>query len=183
MVNFPITVILGGARSGKSSFAEKLAENSGKDLFYIATAEAFDDEMTDRIHIHRSRRNDRWQTLEEPLEIVRLIEETASPDRIVLIDCLTLWLSNIMCAERDVLPYLVSLISCLENVKGPVILVSNEVGLGIVPENSLARKFRDEAGRLNVVVASVATDVLFMASGLPMPLKRDGKASCELWKI
>ena len=178
MSDYPITLILGGARSGKSVLAEQLAEQmaeqSGKSLYYIATAEGHDDEMIKRIKIHQGRRNNQWKTLEEPLNIAQLILETAQSDRVLLIDCLTLWLSNIMCAEGDAMSYINPLTRCLERARGPVILVSNEVGLGIVPVNKLARDFQDEAGRMNKAVAQVATDVLFMVAGLPMCLKKDG---------
>jgi len=175
MIKFPITLILGGARSGKSIFAEQMAEKSDKKLIYIATAEAHDHEMVNRITLHQSRRCDRWRTIEEPYNIADMIGEHADPEVILLIDCLTLWLSNLMCRSRDLMPHFVSLISSLENVSGPVMLVANEVGLSIVPENNLARAFRDEAGRLNKAVASAASDVIFMAAGLPMSLKKDGK--------
>lgn len=175
MIKFPITFILGGARSGKSIFAEHLAEKSDKNLIYVATAERHDVEMVKRIALHQSRRSDRWRIIEEPYDIADVIGRQTHPDSILLVDCLTLWLSNLMCTAKDVMPYFVSLISSLENIEGPVMLVANEVGLSIVPENNLARVFRDEAGRLNKAVASAASDVIFMAAGLPMSLKKDGK--------
>ena len=179
MANFPVTLILGGARSGKSSFAEKLALKSEKKPFYIATAEARDDEMVRRINQHQSRRDERWLTIEEPLKIDEIIDQRAHPENILVVDCLTLWLSNIMCRDNNVMTHIIGLVSCLENIKGPIIFVANEVGLGIVPENDLARAFRDEAGRLNKAVASVASDVIFMAAGLPMAMKKSGKMVSE----
>lgn len=175
MTDHPVILIVGGARSGKSHYGEKLVEQSGKKPVYLATAEARDDEMLDRINVHQQRRSDHWQTIEEPFEIAEIIEEMAAPDTIILIDCLTLWLSNLMTEQKDVASALKRLLICLENTKGPVILISNEVGLGIVPDNALARSFRDEAGRINQAVASTASDVLFMVAGLPICLKKKGK--------
>lgn len=176
MADHSITLLLGGARSGKSSYAEKLAEKTDKELYYIATAEAHDQEMIERIKKHQARRVNGWRVFEEPLKISETITEYATRERVILVDCLTLWLSNIMCKGHDVMPHLVGLISSLENVKGSVIFVANEVGLGIVPENKLARSFRDEAGRMNKAVASVASDVYFMAAGLPLCMKKNGQS-------
>ncbi|PHZ85651.1 bifunctional adenosylcobinamide kinase/adenosylcobinamide-phosphate guanylyltransferase [Paremcibacter congregatus] len=174
MTEQAITLVIGGARSGKSSFAERLAEDSGKKLYYIATAEAHDAEMAARIADHQKRREDRWITIQEPLDLARVVSETAATDRVILVDCLTLWLSNIMCRDGDVEAYCEDLLAALKNIKGPVIFVANEVGLGIVPENKMARDFRDDAGRLNQAVARLAHDVHFMAAGLSLCMKRDG---------
>lgn len=164
-----ITLILGGARSGKSIHAEAMiGEHSA---LYLATAQIFDDEMADRIHQHQLRRGDLWQTLEEPFNLSQALLENTRPDRPVLVDCLTLWLSNILLAERDVKEEIAELINALQRLQGPVILVANEVGLGIVPENALARAFRDHAGVLNQKVASVADRVVFVSAGLPLILK------------
>ncbi len=165
----PIALVLGGARSGKSRFAEEMIERTGRPAAYLATAEAQDGEMSARIAAHRARRGARWTTIEEPVEIVNaLLAETARP---VLIDCLTLWLSNLMGAQRDIGFEIGRLLSVLPQLKTPIVLVANEVGLGIVPDNAMAREFRDHAGRLNQGVARIAQRVVFMAAGLPLALK------------
>jgi len=161
-----ITLILGGARSGKSRLAEQLAAEHKGDLAYIATGQAFDDEMRARIAEHAARRGPRWRTIETPLDIAIPSDAGA-----VLIDCLTLWLSNIMHAGRDVAVETARLTTALQAATVPVLLVSNEVGLGIVPENKLARDFRDHQGRVNQAVAAVADHVIFTAAGLPLVLK------------
>lgn len=166
------TLVLGGARSGKSAHAERLARETGLIRVYIATAQAFDDEMRERIARHQSdRADDGWRTIEEPIGLAAVIARQARPDTVLLVDCLTLWLSNIMLGERDVARMQAALISILETAKGPVILVSNEVGMGIVPETKLGRAFRDAQGRLNQAVAGVVPRVLFVAAGLPLILK------------
>jgi adenosylcobinamide kinase/adenosylcobinamide-phosphate guanylyltransferase len=163
-----ISLILGGARSGKSAYAEKLICALPSPWIYCATAQALDDEMRDRIAHHRARRAEGWTTLEAPLH---LAEALAAANHPILVDCLTLWLTNIMLAGRDVAAESAKLLAAAEAAKTPVILVSNEVGLGIVPDNRLAREFRDHAGRLNQDVAKIASRVVFMAAGLPMVLK------------
>jgi len=168
-----VTLVLGGARSGKSAFAESLIEELGGGV-YIATAEATedengDDEMRDRIRAHRDRRGERWETVEAPLDLGAALE--ASGDRPVLIDCLTIWLSNLMHHERDTDTAIADLIDTLDGAAGPVVVVSNELGLGIVPENALARSFRDAHGRMNQMVARAASRVVFVAAGLPLTLK------------
>lgn len=170
--NGQITLILGGTRSGKSGFAQGLAEKSGKKLVYIATAEAFDDEMTDRIERHQRDRGPEWQTLEESREIADAITAHSSPKAIILIDCLTIWLSNLMLGDADIEAAITKLIDALKFAQGPVILVSNEVGSGIVPENPLGRKFRDEAGRMNQRIAAAASHVSLITAGLSLSLKR-----------
>ncbi|MEP2102016.1 MAG: bifunctional adenosylcobinamide kinase/adenosylcobinamide-phosphate guanylyltransferase [Parasphingorhabdus sp.] len=169
-----ITLILGGTRSGKSSFAQKMAEESGRQLIYIATAEAFDEEMTDRIARHQQDRGPVWQTVEEPLDLAAAITAHSSQQTTVLVDCLTIWLSNIMLADQDITAALDALGQALSNASGPVILVSNEVGSGIVPETPLGRQFRDEAGWMNQRMAAVAGDVALITAGLPLWLKQDG---------
>ncbi len=167
-----VTLVLGGARSGKSAFAEQRADETGLEKVYIATGEAHDDEMRDRIARHKEMRDDRgWTTVEEPLDLAGTIEAEASADRVLLVDCLTLWLSNLMGAERLLEAEFTTLLSVLESARGPVILVSNEVGLGIVPDNRMAREFRDHAGRLNQMIAAQAVRVYFVAAGLPLTLK------------
>lgn len=165
-----LTFVLGGARSGKSTHAEELISALPSPWIYVATAQAFDDEMVERIALHRQRRDDRWSTVDAPLNLVGAIE--ALPDgRPVLIDCLTLWLSNHLLAGHDVDAESRRLADLLSEPRGPWFAVSNEAGLGIVPDNPLGRRFRDAQGRLNQMVASGADSVLFMVAGLPMRVK------------
>ena len=163
-----ISLILGGARSGKSAYAETLIRALHPPWIYCATAQALDDEMRDRIAHHRARRAEGWITLETPLDLAEALAARAHP---ILVDCLTLWLTNVMLAGRDVPAESAKLLAAAEASKAPVVFVSNEVGLGIVPDNSLAREFRDQAGRLNQEVAKIASHVVFMAAGLPLVLK------------
>ncbi len=165
-----LTFILGGARSGKSAYAETLLRQHPAPWLYIATAQAFDDEMTERIATHRARRGDGWQTVEAPQDLAGALAATAERQP-VLLDCLTLWLSNRMLAEADIEAECAELTEVLSRPRGPWVVVSNEVGLGIVPDNALARRFRDEAGRLNQKIAATADEVLFMTAGLPMKVK------------
>ncbi len=165
-----LTLLIGGARSGKSSHAEQLVARYPAPWAYIATAEAYDEEMRERIALHRAQRGDGWQTIDAPLDLVDVIE--AVPDgRPMLIDCLTLWLTNHMLAEHDVVAECAKLAQCLSKPRGSWFVVSNEVGQGIVPDNALARRFRDAAGRLNQQVAAVAGSVILMVAGLPMKVK------------
>jgi adenosylcobinamide kinase / adenosylcobinamide-phosphate guanylyltransferase len=166
-----IVLFLGGARSGKSRLAQARAEALAGELVYLATGEALDAEMTDRIAKHRAGRSSRWRTLEVPLELPDAICREGRHARVLLVDCLTLWLSNLILGEHDVPAATNRLLDSLGAAGGTVLLVSNEVGMGIVPENALARRFRDEAGRLNQSVASVAHEVLLVAAGLPIRLK------------
>jgi adenosylcobinamide kinase/adenosylcobinamide-phosphate guanylyltransferase len=166
-----VTLVLGGARSGKSRFAETLAAASGLSLVYVATASAHDDEMRERIAHHRARRDDRWRTVDVLLDLAGTLDAEAGPDRLVLVDCLTLWLTNVMLAGADVEAEIEVLLAALSRVSGPVVAVSNEVGYGIVPDNALARAFRDHQGRLNQRVAALATRVTLVAAGLPLDLK------------
>ncbi|HEX2654658.1 MAG TPA: bifunctional adenosylcobinamide kinase/adenosylcobinamide-phosphate guanylyltransferase [Xanthobacteraceae bacterium] len=165
-----LTLVLGGARSGKSRHAEKLITAAPPPWFYLATAEALDDEMSDRIAQHRARRDGRWQTLEVPHDLpvaLAKIPQGAS----VLVDCLTLWLTNLMMAERKLETEFERLEKTLVEMQGNIVLVSNEVGLGIVPENALARRFRDEAGRLNQRIAAQADRVVLLVAGIPINVK------------
>lgn len=169
-----VTLVLGGARSGKSAYAERLiagALRPAQTALYLATAEAGDAEMADRIARHRARRDRRWATREEPLALATALAEESRPERPILVDCLTLWLSNLLGAARDVAGETAALTNALARLVGPVVLVSNEVGLGIVPDNAAARAFRDHAGRLHQAVAATADRVVFVAAGLPMTLK------------
>jgi adenosylcobinamide kinase/adenosylcobinamide-phosphate guanylyltransferase len=166
----PLILVIGGARSGKSRHAERLMAEYSPPWTYIATAEAFDEEMRERIAQHRARRDERWETLEAPHALADTIR-TAPADRPVLIDCLTLWLSNRLLAGADLETEVTALIEALAARSGPTITVSNEVGLGIVPENALARRFRDAAGIANQRIAAIADRVDFIAAGLPLRLK------------
>jgi adenosylcobinamide kinase/adenosylcobinamide-phosphate guanylyltransferase len=163
--------VLGGARSGKSRYAQGRAEACPGALAYIATAQAFDDEMADRIARHRDDRDARWTTLEEPLDLAGAIDRAGAGAGAVLVDCLTLWLSNLMLAELPLNAPVAALGEAIRRCPCPLVLVSNEVGLGIVPDNPLARRFRDEAGRLNQAVAALAGEVQFIAAGLPLRMK------------
>jgi len=167
----PVTLILGGQRSGKSRLAETLIEDAAGGGLYLATAEARDGEMTDRIAAHRARRGPDWDTIEEPLDILEQILEHASPNRPVLVDCVTLWLSNLMAAGRNPESEVESLAQGLTGLAGPVVFVSNEVGLGVIPANALARSFADAAGLANQRLAACADRVVFTAAGLPLVLK------------
>lgn len=165
-------LILGGARSGKSALAEQRLRASDHSVVYVATAEVGDGEMAARIAHHRQRRPAEWTLVEEPLALAERLEAEAAADRALLVDCLTLWLSNLLAqgearldAERR------AFLEVLPTLPGHVVLVSNEVGLGIVPDNRLARRFRDEAGRLNQAVAARCDRVTFVAAGLPLELK------------
>ncbi|WP_423603790.1 bifunctional adenosylcobinamide kinase/adenosylcobinamide-phosphate guanylyltransferase [Sphingomonas sp. MS122] len=164
-------LVLGGARSGKSSHAQARAEAIGGELVFVATAEASDDEMADRIARHRADRGARWSTIEAPVELAATIRRESRRGRVLLVDCLTLWASNLLLAGRDIPAATDDLAEAIAAVQGPLILVSNEVGLGIVPDNALARRFRDAAGRVNQRVAACADEVVFVAAGLPLKLK------------
>lgn len=165
------TLVLGGARSGKSAYAERLCVESGLTPIYLATGEPRDAEMAARIADHRARRGAAWRTIEAPLALTSALEAEARPGRIVLVDCLTLWLSNLMEADAEIDRQVNDLASHLPRLSGPIVLVSNEVGLGIVPDNALARRFRDAAGRLNQRIAAACGRVVFIAAGLPLVLK------------
>lgn len=165
-----IILITGGARSGKSRRAEARAGAFSGQPVYIATAEALDAEMAKRIARHRARRANAWIEREVPLELARtLIETDGGGAR--LIDCLTLWLSNVLHSKRDWMDEVAHLAAALTGQRSPVVLVTNEVGLGIVPDNALAREFRDAAGHMNQTIASAANEVEFVVAGLPMKLK------------
>jgi len=165
-----LTFLLGGARSGKSAHAEGLAVALPGPWAYVATAQAYDEEMRERIAGHRARRGEGWQTLDAPLDLAGVLNSVPT-GRPVLVDCLTLWLTNHMLAEHDVEAECARLGAVLSRPRGPWFVVSNEVGLGIVPDNALARRFRDAAGRLNQQVAATADTVLMMVAGLPLKVK------------
>lgn len=168
-----IELILGGARSGKSRLAEQRAGESGLAVTYIATSQALDTEMAERIAHHRQRRPSHWSLVEEPLQLARVLSEQANTERCLLVDCLTLWLTNLLllddparlAAERE------DMLQVLGKLPGRIILVSNETGLGVVPMGELTRRYVDEAGWLHQAVAERAQRVVFMVAGLPMMLK------------
>ncbi len=171
------SLVLGGARSGKSRFAEALAQDTGLARTYIATATAWDAEMRQRIARHKADRAGLWHTVEEPLALVETLVAEVRPDRVVLVDCLTLWLTNVMLGGRDPEAEAQRLQAALPGLAGPAILVSNEVGWGIVPDNALARAFRDAQGRLNQAMAQACGRVVLVAAGLPLWLKPQGGAA------
>ena len=172
-----IRFILGGARSGKSSYAEKLATETGLPVSYIATAQVYDDEFKMRVQHHKDRRPASWALVEEPHHLTEALARIAAPNQCVIVDCLTLWLAQWICAdcnpprnsswqsERD------AFLKLLPNLPGTIILVSNEVGMGIVPLGEINRQFQDEQGRLNQAVANMADKVSFIAASLPIKLK------------
>jgi adenosylcobinamide kinase/adenosylcobinamide-phosphate guanylyltransferase len=166
-----LTLVLGGARSGKSRYAERLVLDSGLEPIYLATAEALDDEMRRRIEDHRARRGARWLTVEEPLALLDALRRACTPGRAVLVDCLTLWLSNLMGAGQDVPAETARLCEGLSELSGPVVMVSNEVGQGVVPDNAMARAFVDHAGRLHQAIAERADAVVLLTAGMPLSLK------------
>lgn len=165
-------LVLGGARSGKSRHAQAIAETIGGRLTFIATAQAFDAEMTDRIARHRADRDTRWETVEAPLDLGGAITTAGSNDGVVLVDCLTLWTSNLMLGNHNPDEALSALLTSIVSAQAKVILVANETGLGIVPDNALARQFRDLAGTINRRVASSASAVDFVLAGMPMRWKQ-----------
>jgi len=168
MSSVPSTLVLGGARSGKSAFAESLFQSIANRA-YLATATAHDDEMHERIRRHQADRGSDWTTIEEPVEILsRLSADDEVP---VLVDCLTLWLTNLFMAERDISAESSRLAGFLSTTKRSIVLVSNEIGLGLVPETKLGRDFRDAQGRLNQMIAASVPRVVFVAAGLPLYLK------------
>lgn len=166
-----ITFVLGGARSGKSRFAlEKASAYKGKKI-YIATAQAIDDEMKDRIERHKKERSGEWATFEEPLNISTLISDIHRSYDVILLDCLTLWLSNLLLNSKNVEAEIESFISSLSTIHCSLFTVSNEVGTGIVPNNALSRRFRDLSGYLNQKMAAIADEVYLMTAGIPLKIK------------
>jgi adenosylcobinamide kinase / adenosylcobinamide-phosphate guanylyltransferase len=163
-----VVLVFGGARSGKSRFAESLAHQPAH---YLATAQAFDEEMRERIAAHKLQRGIHWVTHEVPIDLVGVLQSLDVPGNFILVDCLTLWLSNLLLAEMDCEAATDNLVDHLQKARSRVVVVSNEVGLGIVPDNKLARRFRDVQGIANQRVADVALNVVFMAAGLPLILK------------
>lgn len=167
----PVTLVLGGARSGKSAFAEKLVTEASAQRIYLATAEAGDGEMAARISHHKARRGEGWRTVEEPVDLPGALHAAAVSGHPILVDCLTLWVTNLMLGGHDIGEASGALCAMLGRLEAPVVFVSNEVGLGIVPDNAMARAFRDHAGRVNQEVAAAADEVYFLAAGLPLKMK------------
>ena len=169
----PTTLVLGGARSGKTAHAQQRAESIAapmhRRLVMIATAQAFDDEMQDRIARHQADRDDRWITVEAPLDLVGAIAALTGDD-VAVVDCLTLWLSNLMTSEADIEPAFDALVAAVIACPTDLLLVSNEVGWGIVPDNAMARAFRDHAGRLHQRLAKAAEETVLVVAGLPLRL-------------
>ena len=173
-INFPAsTLVLGGVRSGKSAYAERLAtaRAAERELVYIATGVAFDDGMRERIAAHVTRRGQRWRTCEAPLELANALAAQSNPDTVVLVDCLSVWLGNLLHHDMDVAQATTKLLECLPLLTGPVILVASETGLGLLPDNALGRRFCDLAGRLNQDVAALCTEVTLVVAGYPVPVK------------
>lgn len=173
MTNAPsgAVLVLGGARSGKSAFAERLVVETGLSRHYVATGRALDDEMRDRIARHRADRGEGWQTHEEPLDLVARLETLDAAANVILVDCLTLWVTNLMMEERGMAAEFSRLAAFVPRARAKLVIVSNEVGLGIVPENRMARDFRDHSGRLHQAIAASAAEVYFIAAGLPLKMK------------
>jgi adenosylcobinamide kinase / adenosylcobinamide-phosphate guanylyltransferase len=169
-VNPQLSLVLGGARSGKSAFAESLIATSPPPWIYLATAEALDEEITERIEKHRARRDARWRTIEAPHRLAEALTE-APGDAPLLIDCLSLWLSNRLLAKADLNVETEALVAALAARKALTVAVSSEVGLTVVPQNALARAFRDAAGELHQAVARVAASVTLMIAGCPLKVK------------
>lgn len=165
-----VTFILGGAASGKSAFAEQLCVNTGKDKVYWATAQIFDSEMREKVSRHLEQRGAGWATIEEP-ETAAHVLAPLSPGQVCLMDCATMWLTNHLLAEHDLETAQAELLSAIEHCKADLVIVSNETGLGIVPENKLARRFREAQGRLNIALAARADTVVQVTAGLPLVLK------------
>ena len=165
-----ITLVLGGASSGKSAWAESYVLEQGKKVGYLATAQAFDAEMKEKIVQHRGRRGDEWTTREEPLNIISCFDAFPA-EQPILLDCATLWLSNLMLAEKNIASESSAFIDYLHNYTGKLVIVSNEVGLSVIPHTRIGRDFQKAQGQLNQQLASLADRVVFIVSGLPLPLK------------
>ena len=173
-----ITLLLGGARSGKSVFGEKLALNKDSKPIYIFTAQSFDKEMDERIRIHKDRRKKQsWQDVEATINLPAAISELGKKEKVILVDCLSLWLTNLILNERNIDRDITEFLNALEKSPGDVILVSSEVGLGIVPDNEISREFRDHLGSLHQKVAAISETVIMMVAGIPMIVKGQNELS------
>lgn len=166
--------VLGGARSGKSRHAQMIAEHAASEsgnLVFVATAQAFDDEMVERIARHRADRDERWRTVEAPTALPQALADADGAASVIVVDCLTLWMTNLLLGNHDIEAHTTALLTTIEGLEGRAIFVSNEVGMGIVPENMLARRFRDESGRLHQRLAAQVDSVDMVFAGL-----------CQRWK-
>ncbi len=176
MANFPdpllppLTLVLGGQRSGKSAYAEGLIDDE-REAIYLATGEAFDKEMARRVALHKKRRGDNWSTVEEPVDIIRALLEVDPAGKPILIDSLAMWIANLLGQGYDVKNEIFTLVETLESLTSPIVIVSDEAGLGVIPDNALARGFLDDLGELNQAIATLADRVVFVAAGLPLILK------------
>ncbi len=166
-------LVLGGVRSGKSAFAQEQVALSGKAVCYVATSQVWDDDMAERVRLHKGNRPSEWQVIEEPLALAAVLDSLNDPEQAVIVECFTLWLTNLLCLEDEVrlAEEKAALLNAVENFQGDLVLVSSEVGLGIMPMNALARRFADEAGEMNQALAKLTNQVTLVAAGLPMPLK------------
>ena len=165
-----MTFVLGGAASGKSLIAENLILNSGLNPVYLATSRIWDDEVQTKVDVHRARRGPEWTTVNAPVDVATPLR-AAEPDQAILLDCATMWLTNVMLDEMDISAAQAEMLAALGACPAPVVVVSNEVGQGIVPDNALARRFREAQGRLNIALAAKATCVLHVVAGLTQVLK------------
>ena len=165
-----LTLVLGGAASGKSRFAEQLCQHSGLTKLYVATAQVYDDEMAQKVAKHLTQRGTGWKTVEAPVDVGAALAQ-ATPTDVVLLDCATLWLTNVILGEYDLEAEITRLMAALANCAAPVVVVSNEVGQGIVPDNALSRRFRNAQGGLNQTIAAQANLVVAVMAGLPLTLK------------
>ncbi|MBL4784994.1 MAG: bifunctional adenosylcobinamide kinase/adenosylcobinamide-phosphate guanylyltransferase [Cohaesibacteraceae bacterium] len=164
-------LILGGANSGKSLFAENLCMRSGLNCIYVATSRILDTEMKTRVSRHISQRGNGWTTKEEPVELVDILQQTCRPNAIVLVDCLTMWLNNLVFDGVELPERIEQLCTIIPTLQGSVVFVSNELGMGLVPDTALGRTFRSHQGQTNQAIARVVTNVTFVAAGLPLQLK------------
>lgn len=166
-------LILGGARSGKSHYAEKLAQDSKREVTYIATAKILDDEIQERVSHHQDNRPAEWQTIEEPIALAKILKDNAHKDRILIVDCLTMWITNLLSHDDQTLldKEVEALSDCISELPGQIIFVSNEIGMGIIPMGELTRRYVDEAGRLHQQLAQQVNHVVLMVAGLPSIIK------------
>ena len=164
-------LVLGGARSGKSRFGEQIAKDSGLEVIYVATAQAYDNEMVKRIEQHKLDRPDYWQSIEEPVNLPKIIEDNSHSKNIILVDCLTLWLMNLLDAKLDIPREVDALLNALSKSSGAVVMVSNEITMGVVPMGEMSRQYVDELGRMHQRIAQQAHNVTLMVAGIPMAIK------------
>ncbi|EJF88933.1 bifunctional adenosylcobinamide kinase/adenosylcobinamide-phosphate guanylyltransferase [Bartonella tamiae] len=166
-----ITLILGGVRSGKSAFAEQFVLQKKKQAVYIATAEVFDEKMQERVDLHKERRGKQWQETTAPLNILTKLQQFNQLKNIILVDCLTVWLGNLFHYQKNIESHVSSLVEGLKDIQTEIVFVASEVGLGVMPDNQLAREFCDHAGKLNQAISEAASQVYFVAASLPLKLK------------